>query len=377
MVIMKKIKKTFFYLSLIVNCSLFTIHCFAAPVWDDNFFQAKERVPSMPGMGELAPGEWGWWGEDTYREYEKLMFDRFWHPDVDYEAFEWHTTRERLDNRNLILTDTRSCPFDDTMECKKWLATPRKVEFLREPKGYVPKTPPKTEEELRAEEMLRLKALKKEHCPIPEQRPNIWSDSLEFQNCPFETEEECRIWKAKPTVYETMKGPAGVSAARLADMMVLSCAGNPLTADMERASPIIQRYRALLAASRACCTSGMIYQLQTEGASRGMIYKIMVDDANFHQFGERCLMISDEEFSARSETAETAGLAASVRDGCLCRQREYFESLLAPFVSMADSSPEFAKDAFEWTYVDGLGRSVKVSINQDVNNVLERLYYCP
>jgi len=366
-----------------ILCSFFILHSLhAAPVWDNEFFQAPVRPESF-GAGQFSPGEWDWWkGDDYHRIDEKIVRERFWHPDVDYSAFEWHTTRERLDNRNLIMTDTRSCPFDDTLACKRWLATPRTIESLREPRGYTPVELPQTPEELRIQGMFQDKAARRREYlyryPTPEPRPNIWANHYEFQNCPFETEAECRIWLRKPTVRETVTGLAsGVHAGRIADLIALSRAGNAITADMPKAAPLLNRYRALLAASQACCTSGMIHGLRSSGVAQGMIYRIMMDDANFFQFQERCLMITDEEFMMYSEATTTTGLAADVRDGCLCRSREYFESLLMPFPHMWRSTPPFADSGFEWTYADGLGRMTTVSINQDVQNVLDRLQFCP
>ncbi|MDR1826116.1 MAG: hypothetical protein LBQ49_00305 [Rickettsiales bacterium] len=354
----------------------------SVPVWDEYVpIIEKTDFKDKFNMGELSDGEWGWWYADSNPAYERFVRDAFWNPDVDYETFEYYTTREKLDKKNLILADTRSCPTKDTAECKEWLSRPRKIESLPEGKGYVPVVYKKTLTELEIEELLKNKDLKKEK--LKRYRPGgpgrkVWAHDAELQDCPFDVLSECRIWQRKPVVSETVSNRTpSIAASRVDELITLARAGNTLTTDMPAAAPLVGRYKALSAASRACCTSGIVYNLEKSGASRGLVYKFLVDDANFYQFGERCLMITDDELDKYYANTSTAEVVADVRNGCLCRRREYFETLLAPFSQMAEASPGFAENPFNWKYTDGLRRTVTVSINRDVNVVLKQLENCP
>lgn len=352
------------------------------PVWDE-FVPVAEAVDFEDSfsVGEMSPGEWGWWNADSNPAYERKIRDAFWNPDVDYDTFEFFTTRERLDNKNLILTDMRSCPFDDSVKCKEWLATPRRIEFLPDAKGYVPVVYEKTLTELEIEELLKNKDARKKK--LSQYKPaelskNVWAGDLELQDCPFETLKECRIWQVKPAVPETVSNRLSTIGTRYMDELItLARAGNPITSDMPAAGPLVNRYRALKSSAKACCTSGLIWELQKAGAPQELVYKFMVDDANFYQFGERCLMITDEELDQFYANTMTAEVVADVRNGCLCRQREYFAALLHPFEKLAEASPSFADNSFSWRYVDGLRRIVTVSINREVNAVLRQLENCP
>ena len=88
-------------------------------------------------------------------------------------------------------------------------------------------------------------------------------------------------------------------------------------------------------------------------------------------------MTTDDEIDAQYPETATASVIADVRNGCLCRGREWFRAMLAPFVDAWNASPEFAASQFLWTYTDGLQRQITVSINNDVRNVLDQLDVCP
>jgi hypothetical protein len=239
----------------------------------------------------------------------------------------------------------------------------------------------KTEMDVEVERLLsqkeRRRTHKKDTAVKPVSRLDEW-DRTDFAGCPFDKLSECRIWKQKPMVSETVsiKQPQ-ISEAHIATLATLLRAGNRITSDMPDARPLVNRYRALLMASKACCTSGLVYNLQMAGADKGVVYKFLVDDANFYQFGERCTMITDKELDTYYGGTATAMVVADVRNTCLCRNRVYFESLLEPFVQLANASPDFAKSAFGYSYKDGLNRHVTVSINHDVNTVLNQLRNCP
>jgi len=142
------------------------------------------------------------------------------------------------------------------------------------------------------------------------------------------------------------------------------------------AQPLVSRYRTLMSMARACCTDGMVSQLTNAGATPGLIYKFLVDDANFYGFGDRCLMMTDRDLNRFANTA-TSSIVGDVRNGCLCRQRQWYRALLAPFQQLEEAAPQFSSQMFNYTYTDGLQRQVTVSINNDVKNVLNQLNNCP
>ena len=196
--------------------------------------------------------------------------------------------------------------------------------------------------------------------------------------CPFETQTECEIWRRKPIVRETVspRSPKLRDANVDAFIDAASC-DNQITANADVSAPLLNRYKLLMKSAQACCTDGMAYELRQAGASDGLIYKFLVDDANFYGFGARCLMMTDYDLDTKYPNTATAVVAADVRNGCLCRGREWFESMLAPFEQVYSQMPEFRDALFNYTYTDGLGREITVSVNNDVQNVLKQLSQCP
>ena len=196
--------------------------------------------------------------------------------------------------------------------------------------------------------------------------------------CPFDSQTECEIWRRKPIVRETVspRSPRIRSEAVDAFISVAKCNTN-ISATESVSAPLLDRYKMLMRSANACCTDGMVYALKNAGASDGLIYKFMADDANFYGFGSRCLMMTDDEFDKNYPNMSTAAVAADVRNGCLCRGRQWFEAMLAPFKQVYAAAPEFANQKFYYTYTDGLQRRTTVSINNDVQNVLKQLELCP
>ena len=196
--------------------------------------------------------------------------------------------------------------------------------------------------------------------------------------CPFETETECEIWRRKPIVRETVspRSPRIRDDALNAFIDAASCSGE-ISANDPLSAPLLDRYKMLMRSANACCTDGMIYALQRAGASDGLVYKFLADDANFYGFGSRCLMMTDDELDKNYPNTSTSAVAADVRNGCLCRGRQWFEAMLAPFKQAYAAAPEFANQKFYYTYTDGLQRKTTVSINNDVQNVLKQLELCP
>lgn len=196
--------------------------------------------------------------------------------------------------------------------------------------------------------------------------------------CPFETETECNIWRRKPIIRETVapRSPK-IRRANLGEFIEAARCNKNLTASDPVAAPLLDRYKMLMRSAQACCTDGMAYSLKQAGASDGLIYKFLADDANFYGLGARCLMMTDTELDTKYPNTATATVAADVRNGCLCRGRQWFTAMLAPFQQVYQAYPEFKNEKFYYTYTDGLQRKTTVSINNDVQNVLNQLTLCP
>ena len=221
---------------------------------------------------------------------------------------------------------------------------------------------------------------------------DLWADNYTAQDmteivrltfepsdgCPFDTETECEIWRRKPIGRETVspRSPRIRDDAMAEFISAAKCSGN-IDASDPVAAPLLDRYKMLMRSANACCTDGLVYALKRAGASDGLIYKFMADDANFYGFGSRCLMMTDDEFDTNYPNTATAAITADVRNGCLCRGRQWFSAMLAPFKQAYDAAPEFANQKFYYTYTDGLQRTVTVSVNNDVQNVLKQLELCP
>ena len=188
---------------------------------------------------------------------------------------------------------------------------------------------------------------------------NLWANGKNTKNkisyvgCPFYSTWECDIWKRKPAMIETIALPA----------RHIKKTGNYHDA-------LIKRYETLMQASNNCCVSGMVHKLKDAGAKKSLIYKFMVDDANFYGFSDRCLMMSDESLEKRYPQSATIQMVSDVRDTCLCQRRDYFDALLAPF-------DDFPNEEYEYSYQDGLKREVKISISDDVKFIKEQLIRCP
>ncbi|MBP3316318.1 MAG: hypothetical protein J6L70_01825 [Alphaproteobacteria bacterium] len=196
--------------------------------------------------------------------------------------------------------------------------------------------------------------------------------------CPFETQTECEIWRRKPIVHEAVSPRSKtLRAYNMSPLVDAIHCNKDLSANSPVAAPLLDRYKMLMRSAQACCTDGMAYALRNAGASDGLIYKFMSDDANFYGLGARCLMMTDYDFDTKYPNTATAAVAADVRNGCLCRGRQWFEAMLAPFVQAYNAVPEFKDALFNYTYTDGLQREITVSINNDVQNVLKQLEQCP
>ena len=196
--------------------------------------------------------------------------------------------------------------------------------------------------------------------------------------CPFDSETECQIWRRKPIVRESVspRSPK-LRDAKVDEFVHAADCNNHITANEPVSAPLLDRYKMLMRSAQACCTDGMAYALKQAGASDGLVYKFLADDANFYGFGARCLMMTDHDLDTQYPNTATAVVAADVRNGCLCRGRQWFTAMLAPFEQVYQAIPEFKDAQFNYTYKDGLKREITVSVNNDVQNVLKQLEQCP
>ncbi len=207
-----------------------------------------------------------------------------------------------------------------------------------------------------------------------------WVDSLSFSigdGCPFETDVECAIWRRKPMVRETVSPRSTKLREDVMQALLIKAQSCGMTALDAEAAPLLERYKQLMDSSKACCNAGMAHELVRSGASKGLVYKFFVDDANFYNIGARCLVTTDSDLDRTFPNTATSLFIADVRNGCLCRRKQWFMSTLAPFLELYEKVPEFAESNFEYTFIDGLGRETHVDINRDVSNVLDQLALCP
>ena len=197
-------------------------------------------------------------------------------------------------------------------------------------------------------------------------------------NCPFQTKAECNIWRKKPMMRETVspRSPR-IQTDKMQAFISAAHNDNCISADAPVSAPLLSRYLSLMQSARACCTQGMIYNLQHDGASQSLVYKYLSDDANFYDIGNRCLMMTDAEIDNIKLQDASHAMVSDVRNGCLCRGRQWYIAMLAPFAEVYNAVPEFAACDFSYTYVDGLQREITVSINRDVEHVLNQLASCP
>lgn len=226
-----------------------------------------------------------------------------------------------------------------------------------------------------------------QHITLPSPKPEYVAQDLtklvtvtfgRSDGCPFETETECEIWRRKPIIRETVspRSPK-IRADKMNEFISAARCDEDITANNPLAAPLLERYKMLMGSANACCTDGMAYALKQAGATDGLVYKFLSDDANFYGFGARCLMMTDTELDTKYPNTATAAVAADVRNGCLCRGRQWFYAMLAPFQQAYKEFPEFANYKFNYTYTDGLQREITVSVNNDVQNVLKQLALCP
>lgn len=207
----------------------------------------------------------------------------------------------------------------------------------------------------------------------------IDGEFFEFDyNCPFETTEECEIWLSKP-IFSTTSAPRNprLNYIKMDGILATLTFNGDLSANDEMAKPLLNRYLSLMRASRTCCNEGIIYRLRKDDADNETIYNFLQDDANKYAVGARCMVLNDSEINGSYSYGVDDDMVTDVRNSCVCKNRQWIDSLLAPFYDLYQMAPDFEYMPFYYTYLDGLQRRVTVSVNHDVKNVMEILRHCP
>ncbi len=195
--------------------------------------------------------------------------------------------------------------------------------------------------------------------------------------CPFETAEECEIWYKKP-VHKTSLEPRAphMNPVLVDDILIAINSKYSVSANDPEMAPLLNRYKMLMNASNACCTSGIVYKMQQSGANDSAVYNFLKDDANYFATS-RCMVTNDGDILHKYSNNVTGKNVADVRNLCLCKNKQWFINLLQPFNDIYEKSPDFKNSAFIYKYKDGLQRDISVSVNADVQTALGLLSVCP
>jgi len=197
-------------------------------------------------------------------------------------------------------------------------------------------------------------------------------------NCPFETAEECAIWHKKPS-YTTTVAPRlpHINTMRVDEMLYTIAVKAKVSGNDEEMQPLMQRYHMLMNASEACCTAGILYKMRQNGADDKEVYQFLKNDANYFGITKRCLVMADEDIKSNYSNGVTGKMLADVRNACLCKNAQWFDTLLQPFVDIYELSPTFKNTSFTYNYTDGMQRDLSVSVNEDVQKAMGMLAACP
>lgn len=197
-------------------------------------------------------------------------------------------------------------------------------------------------------------------------------------NCPFDTPTECEVWNKKPVqVQAAHPRSSHFSELKMQEILYAINSQKEFTANDKMAKPLLQRYKILLRTSKACCTEGIIHKLNENKASGKQIYQFLKDDANRFAVGERCLLTANDEILSSYSEGVDGKMVSDVRNACLCKNHQWFDTLLLPFKDVYERAPQFEATPFNYTYTDGLRRNITVSVNEDVKKVMALLESCP
>ena len=197
-------------------------------------------------------------------------------------------------------------------------------------------------------------------------------------NCPFDDPDECAIWYKKP-VYTASPEPRAphINPVLVDDMLYAIYSNYEITANDNAMKPLLERYKMLMHASQNCCMSGIVYKMNKNELSEKTVYQFLKDDANRFAVTQRCLVMPNDAIAHSYSNGVTGQMVADVRNSCLCKNRQWFDTLLQPFVDIYERAPQFEEKEFLYTYTDGLQREITVSVNADVQTAIGLLSVCP
>ena len=197
-------------------------------------------------------------------------------------------------------------------------------------------------------------------------------------NCPFDTEIECAIWYKKPIHMTTLTPRAPhMNAVREDDILYAIFSNYSIDANDPAMSSLLERYKILMRASRACCSEGIMYKMRENGADEKDIYEFLKNDANYFAVASRCMVMNDEDIEHSYSNGVTGKMVVDVRNACLCKNRQWFETLLQPFWDIYQRAPMFENEPFVYTYSDDMQRDITVYINDEVHTTMGLLNACP
>lgn len=197
-------------------------------------------------------------------------------------------------------------------------------------------------------------------------------------NCPFDTEIECKVWATKPVHNESVAPRAAhLNPVKTDGILATLTFMGTIDANDELAEPLLERYQILMRASNACCVEGIIHKMLANGANNKKIYNFLQQDASDFIVGSRCLVMQDGDIARNYSYGVTGNMVETVRNTCLCKNKQWFDSLLQPFFDLYQLAPDFQYMPFYYTYLDNFQRETTVSVNADVQTVMEMLQYCP
>lgn len=197
-------------------------------------------------------------------------------------------------------------------------------------------------------------------------------------DCPFKTAAECAVWYKKP-VHKTNLFPRAPHLNNVStDEILYAIYSNyDVTANDPAMAALLERYKILMRASKACCTEGIIHKMRLNKTKDSKVYQFLKDDANYFAVTERCMVMNNDEFESSYSNGVTGEMAIDVRNACLCKNRQWFNTLLEPFYDIYNRAPMFKERPFAYTYTDSMQREITVYINDEVHNTMGLLNACP
>jgi hypothetical protein len=193
--------------------------------------------------------------------------------------------------------------------------------------------------------------------------------------CPFATEKECGIWRAKPSV--DVSGEAqnrAVEDNRLCRIISELRAHRRVPAQGEAGRALIPAHRALMDAGRKCCMNSMANAFRAAGLSDSDVANFEREDATGFRFTERCLTISRANITQMTGGGWMGDAMLGAQSQCYSgTSAAHLAKLLAPFVQLFETAPDLKQYPLDYTFTDSRGRRIRMSITHDVFTIADRL----